>query len=798
MSPDKISKVIKRDGRIVPFDKDRIENAIWKALNSVGVGTREMAAKLANEVVKILEKEFGEEKIPHVEEIQDIVEKVLVKNGLYEVAKAYILYRQRRSEIREIKKMFGVVDDMKLSVNAVTVLKNRYLLKDEQGNIIETPKQMLLRVARYIGLVDIFYYEEVYDKEGNQPKREAEEPTYKLKKAEINEYDLEMLKRLYNRLGKEGKMKVSFNELLKFLDEKWDELYEEVIDTFYQIMVNRYFLPNSPTLMNAGAPLGQLSACFVIPVDDSIESIFDALKYAALIHKSGGGTGFSFSRLRPEGDIVRTTKGVASGPVSFMRIFDVATDVIKQGGKRRGANMGILRVDHPDILDFVYAKTKEGMLTNFNISVAVTDEFMKAVEEGKDIYLINPRTGQPQGKMNARYLFDMMVYNAWRTGDPGIIFIDRINKHNPTPHLGQIESTNPCGEQPLLPFESCNLGSINLSLMVRRNKNGGYEIDWKKLREVVRIAVHFLDNVIDANNYPLPQVEERTLLTRKIGLGVMGWAELLFKLKIPYDSEEALNLARRIMEYINYYSKVESISLAEERGSFPAFKGSIYDGDHPRFPFEADDEEKQLTLNWDELREKIKMHGIRNATTTTIAPTGTISIIAGTSSGIEPLFALAFFRRVLGGVSLFEINPVFEEVLRERGLYSDELIHEVAKVGSIQHIDKIPEDIKRIFVTALDIDVDWHVKMQAAFQEFTDNAVSKTINLRFESSPEDVREAFILAYKLKCKGITIYRYGSKGEQVLYIGKPSKEKSSEGVIELGPEDTGACPKGVCKI
>jgi len=2093
----KVSKVIKRDGRVVAFDRERIERAIWKAMESVGTGSRKLAAKLTDEVVAILESEFGDKKIPHVEEIQDIVEKVLVKNGLYEVAKAYILYRQQRSEIREIKKMLGVVDDMKLSVNAVTVLKNRYLLKDESGKVIETPKQMFMRVARHVGLVDIFYYSEVYDKAGRQPKRQAEEPTYKLKRAVINEYDFEMLKRVYNRLGKEGKMKVSFNDLLRFLDEKWDELYEDVIDTFYKIMVNKYFLPNSPTLMNAGAPLGQLSACFVIPVEDSIESIFDALKYAALIHKSGGGcvakgtyiytnvcgiapieniveplipvhlknsdetvsidvsnldirvltydktdnrvnfrkvtrvwkyilprnkllkikagnglevvvsewhpfivvnergeivekradelkegdllllppkpsnwifteyqkidgfklseklawaigyligdgcaephrvrafdrereplellksilsevfnddvgciykekrcdmwifqtcdkrvidfvlrnlratdgdawripeqifksplsvvlsfiagfidaegevskdrarlcitctshsvmrqlallltalglkirfrvrkpkrskekkelyvicvesspefsyfareiasrmsikrkaslllkvvgkssyrrsvklsfetirgfleklginvsslhrkplilggakiwvhrwmwghgisavkfemlmtkladalerngffsdaekirtmlhamlhsvpiirierlhgtdkvvmydltvdetetylagqngfmivhnTGFSFSRLRPKGDVVRTTMGVASGPVSFMRIFDVATDVIKQGGciavdslvrtnkgilplaelldcpshsenptnylvfdgdafihaflaadngvadvlkiktdlgleldvtynhkvavvsqegeiiwkeaqdirvgdwlvvvlgghpdlpdapllriekqhfnankiriperitpelaeilglymsdgcisadgrlifsvsnddkelekiiedlmlkvfnlkvgykrrkegyvdlvfysvdlqrffksmnwikknsreafipreiftsskevaygflrglfegdgdvhedgyprlqvsserlvrevqqlllslgivssikkyekgenrfgrspiyhltiipersiklfiehigfltekknekllrrfhekkfeyvdvipnaerilmshysfvgrgcgkgrskrganqkffraiyhyitrnekhrrnltrkrliklleefpflkederlvklcdpkyyytrvveikedrkytmdietisgcfvangilvhnKRRGANMGILRVDHPDIMDFIYAKTKEGVLTNFNISVAVTDEFMKAVEEEKEINLINPRTGEPQGKINAKYLFDMIVYNAWRTGDPGLVFIDRINKHNPTPQLGEIESTNPCvtgdtlvvtekglipienltrnnpkslstslivdlraiksrgivkskptryvftgikpvyrlitregyeikatidhmfltpsgwkklgelkeddtlliqscgcfsnsielpikeeidklnnltkrkklnlpkewsedlgfviglligggwlrkdrvgftfssqkldllkrareiiskwygcvkpvkrrngtyhlsyhakafieffkklgvgewkaeekrvpwsifmapefavrgflrglftadgsvqgkaeegssirlsstslrllkdvqllllnfgikskiyerkrskkrvsayidsegkvrryvggdyyelvisrdsrerfiekigfsderkisefhrrsqskfyrgrfevtvqkieyvgeepvydvteplthsfiangfivhncGEQPLLPFESCNLGSVNLSLMVKRRRDGRYEIDWKKLREVVRIAVHFLDNVIDANNYPLPQVEEKTLLTRKIGLGVMGWAELLFKLQIPYDSEEALNLARRIMEYINYYSKVESINLAKVRGSFPAFKGSIYDGDQPRFPFEADDEEKQYTLKWDDLRAKIKKYGIRNATTTTIAPTGTISIIAGTSSGIEPLFALAFFRRVLGGVSLFEVNSVFEEFLKERGLYSDELMREIARVGSIRYVEGMPEDIKRIFVTALDIDVDWHVRMQAAFQEFTDNAVSKTINLRYEASPEDVKRAFILAYELKCKGITVYRYGSKGEQVLYIGKPTKKKP-RGVIELGPEDTGSCPKGVCRI
>ncbi|MCS7364923.1 MAG: adenosylcobalamin-dependent ribonucleoside-diphosphate reductase, partial [archaeon GB-1867-035] len=466
--------------------------------------------------------------------------------------------------------------------------------------------------------------------------------------------------------------------------------------------------------------------------------------------------------------------------------------------KRRGANMGILRVDHPDIMDFIYAKTKEGMLTNFNISVAVTDEFMKAVEEEREIQFINPRTGQPQGSINARYLFDMMVYNAWKTGDPGIIFIDRINKHNPTPHLGEIESTNPCGEQPLLPYESCNLGSVNLSLMVKRRRDGTYEIDWKKLREVVRIAVHFLDNVIDANCYPLPQVEEKTLLTRKIGLGVMGWAELLFKLQIPYDSEEALTLARRIMEYINYYSKVESINLARRRGRFPAFKGSIYDGDNPRFPFEADDEVKQYTLKWNDLRNRIKRFGIRNATTTTIAPTGTISIIAGSSSGIEPVFALAFFRRVLGGVSLFEINSVFEEYMKEKGLYSDELMHEIARFGSLKYIDGIPEEVKRIFVTALDIDVDWHVRMQAAFQEFTDNAVSKTINLRYEANPEDVRKAFMLAYKLKCKGITVYRYGSKGEQVLYIGKPREKKMGEGVIELDSEDTGSCPKGICRL
>ncbi len=769
-----VTKIKKRDGRIVPFDPSRIERAISKAFKAVGEKDGEVVKKLASEVVRIVHERFGEG-IPSVEDVQDIVEEVLMREGYPKVAKAYILYRQKRTEVREIKRMLGVTDDLKLSVRAITVLKARYLLRDEEGRIIETPKQMLMRVARYIGLVDICYYPEVYDKEGKQPKREAEEVSYEFKKANLNAYELEMLKRLYNRLGREGKMKVSFEELLKFLDEKWDELYENVIEVFFQVMMNRYFLPNSPTLMNAGAPLGQLSACFVLPVEDSIEGIFDAVKWAAMIHKSGGGTGFSFSRLRPKGDVVKSTKGVASGPVSFMKVFDMATETIKQGGKRRGANMGVLRVDHPDIMDFVYAKAKGG-LSNFNISVGVTDDFMRAAEEGREIFLVNPRNGERVGKINAKYLFDMIVYNAWRTGDPGLIFLDEVNRHNPTPHLGRIEATNPCGEVPLLPFESCNLGSINLSLMVKE-KDGGYEIDWKKLREVVKIATHFLDNVIDANNYPLPQIEEATLRTRKIGLGVMGWAELLFKLRIPYDSEEAVALAKKIMEYINYHSKLQSIELSKQRGPFPAFKGSIFDSDRPRMPFEAEGEDKELTLDWEKVREGVKEHGIRNATTTTIAPTGTISIIAGTSSGIEPLFALAFVRKVLGGEELVEVSEVFQEELKRRGLWKDELMEKIARTGSARAVPELPEDIRRIYATALDIDVEWHVKMQAAFQAFTDNAVSKTVNLRFEASPEEVRKAFLLAWRLKCKGITVYRYGSKGEQVLYVGARKWGRSS---------------------
>ncbi|MCD6444063.1 adenosylcobalamin-dependent ribonucleoside-diphosphate reductase [Candidatus Bathyarchaeota archaeon] len=791
------SKVIKRDGRIVDFDKNRIVEAIWKAFQATGLENRSLAERLGNEVVKVLDKTFGAGSTPHVEQIQDIVEKVLVRNGLYEAAKAYILYRRRRSEIREIKRMLGVVDDMKLTLNAVTVLKSRYLLKDERGNIVETPKQMLMRVSRYIGLVDAFYWSDVYDKDGRQPVRQVEKFEYKPGKAGLTSYELEMMKRLYNRLGKEGKMRVSFEELLSLVEERWDTLYENVIDVFFQVMANRYFLPNSPTLMNANAPLGQLSACFVLPVHDSIESIFESLKNTALIHKSGGGTGFNFSKLRPKGDVVRSTSGVASGPVSFMRIYDVATDVIKQGGKRRGANMGILRVDHPDIIDFVYAKSEEGALRNFNISVAVTDEFMEAVEKGAEFKLVNPRTGKPVQEVNARYLFDMIVYNAWRSGDPGIIFLDTVNRHNPTPRLGTIEATNPCGEQPLLPYESCNLGSINLERMVKFER-GRWVVDWRKLREVVRVATHFLDNVIDANHFPIPEIEETTLRTRKIGLGVMGWANMLFRLGIPYDSEEAIELARRIMEYINYHSKLMSAELAEVRGSFPAFKGSIYDSENPRMPFEAEGEVKHYTLDWSRVREAVKKHGIRNATTTTVAPTGTISIIAGTSSGIEPVFALVYSRTVLGGVRLFEVNTVLEEVLKERGVYSDEVMAEISKTGMLSHIEGLPEDIRRVFVTALEVDVDWHVKMQTAFQEFTDNAVSKTINLRPDASPEDVKKAFLLAYRLGCKGITVYRYGSKGEQVLELGVKPRRRTTERVLPVGVKPPEGCPRESCGV
>ncbi len=697
-----IKKVRKRSGTITNFDQGKIAFAIARAAQATGHQEKDLASQVSSEVVSLLEKNY-KGKIPTVENIQDLVEEVLIKKGYADIARAYILYRQKRFEVREAKKFFGVKDDLKLSVNAIKVLKRRYLLKDEKGMVVETPKEMFERVARAVAQAEKIY--------GRRSVAQAEED-------------------------------------------------------FYKMMVNLDFLPNSPTLMNAGTEIGQLSACYVLPVEDSIEGIFDAVKDMALIHKSGGGVGFSFSRIRPKGDVVKTTMGIASGPLSFMQVFDVATSVIRQGGRRRGANMGILRIDHPDILDFIAAKEKEGFLTNFNLSVAVTDEFINKLKNDQEYYLINPRTGKKTKKLKAKEVFNLIVTMAWRTGDPGLIFIDEINRHNPTPFLGQIESTNPCGEQPLLPFESCNLGSINLAKMVKDN-----QINWEKLGMIVRSSVHFLDNVIDVNQFPRKEVEEMTKGNRKIGLGVMGFAEMLIKLGIPYNSKEALKIAQKVMKFISEEARKKSIELGESRGSFPNFEKSIW--------------------------RKKGYRAMRNASLTTIAPTGTISIIAGASSGIEPLFALSFIRNVMEGTRLLEVNPIFEEVAIRCGFYSEGLMMELAKKGTARGIKKIPKEIRRIFVTAFDISPEWHVKMQAVFQRYTDNAVSKTVNLPFDASPEDVRRVYLLAYDLKCKGITVYRYGSRKEQVLYIGSLlAKETGEEDHISADSEYAGGCPAIIC--
>ncbi|MBI3841889.1 MAG: adenosylcobalamin-dependent ribonucleoside-diphosphate reductase [Thaumarchaeota archaeon] len=583
------------------------------------------------------------------------------------------------------------------------VLERRYLLKNEKGQVIETPSQLFRRVAHAIALV-----ETKYGRRTNVKKTEEQ---------------------------------------------------------FYRIMSNLEFLPNTPTLMNAGTEIGQLSACFVIPVEDSLQGIFNAVKWTAIIHQGGGGTGFDFSKLRYQGDVVKSTDGVASGPVTFMTIFDKTTDVIKQGGRRRGANMGILRVDHPDILEFIACKSKEHFLSNFNISVAVTDEFMKAVEKNSEYPLINPRNNQAVGKLNAKKVFDLIVANAWKTGDPGMIFIDQINRANPTPEVGKIDATNPCGEQPLLPWESCNLGSINLSKVV-----SGKKINWDKLRQLVRVGVRFLDNVIDANRYPVQEIEDITYANRKIGIGVMGFAESLIKMNIPYNSTKALKIGKQIMKFIEKEGHKTSEQLGKERGDFPNFQHSIW-------------------------KTKKKYKHMRNATVTTIAPTGTISIIASCSSGIEPLFAISFVRNVMEGIRLLETNKSFEKISEKKKFFSKDLLIRIAKTGSIQKIPDIPKNVKRIFVTALDISPQWHVKMQAAFQKYTDNAVSKTINLPENVTPKEVRDAYVLAYKLKCKGITVYRYGSKPNQVLTIGSMKKGLVERHVV-ADSEFAGGCEGVVC--
>ncbi len=699
-------RIRKRDGSVVPFDRKKIERAVERAAYEVlqeDLKSKKIASAATDVVIQKVLSVFRN-KTPTVEAIQDIVEAALMEEGYNHIAKAYILYRERRSEVRLAKSTLGVKDDLKLPLNTLEVLRRRYLLKDDDRNVVETPSELFRRVASHVV----------------QGERNFKSPMTP----------------------------------------------EEAEERFYHMMRNLEFMPNSPTLMNAGTSLGQLSACFVIPVEDSVEGIFKALKDMARIHQTGGGTGFSFSRLRPQGDLVASTKGEASGPVSFMEIFDKATGVIVQGGRRRGANMGILRCDHPDILEFVEAKLERDRLSNFNISVGVTDKFMEAVIHDKPYGLINPRTGRRTGSAKAQSIFDLIVNAAWHTGDPGLIFLDEINRQNPTPLVEEIEATNPCGELPLLPYESCNLASINLGKMIKGNG-----VDWEKLKEFIAWGVRFLDDVIEVNKFPLPQIREITFANRKIGLGVMGFADMLIRLGIPYNSPKAVDFAERLMRFVRRESLRASQSLAKERGVFPNYEKSMY------------------------VKKGLR---VRNATVNTIAPTGTISIIAGCSSGIEPLFAISFVRNVLSGTKLFEVSPHFEEIARARGFYSKELIAEIAQFGSLRKVRRIPADVKRIFLTAFDVTPREHVQVQAAFQKYTDNSVSKTINLPADATVDDVRKIYLLAYKLRCKGITIYRYGSKRDQVLSFGYEKTEAEVSGPVFADSEYSGGCATGVCSF
>ncbi len=611
-------------------------------------------------------------------------------------------------------------EQINLSENAIKVLEKRYLKRDTQGNCIEKPADMFRRVANTVAKGDLKY----------------------------------------------GATKDDVKKLS---------------DRFYDAITNCQFMPNSPTLMNAGRELGQLAACFVLPIEDSLEGIFETIKNTALIHQSGGGTGFSFSRLRPKNDVVHSTMGISSGPVSFMEVFNAATEAVKQGGTRRGANMGILRVDHPDILEFIDCKADNNKLNNFNISVAITDKFMEAYFNNKDYDLVNPHTKKTTGKLNAKFVFDKIVDSAWRNGEPGIVFIDTMNYDNPTPQIGAIESTNPCGEVPLLPYEACNLGSINLNKMVKENNDGTCSVDWDLLAKTTRTAIRFLDNIITINKYPLPQIAEMVNNNRKIGLGIMGWADMLMKIGISYASEQGTKLASQIIEFIDYESKCESIELSKERGRFANFKGSIYDSEHYLYNKYKDKSAGKISdEQWKELDNKIKKFGIRNATTTCIAPTGTISMIAGASGGIEPLFGLVFSRLILDNTEMLEINPIFKNYMIKHNLYSEELMKKIAIDGSIAHINNIPENVKKIFVTAHDVTPYWHVKMQAAFQLHTDNAVSKTVNFVESATRDDIKETYILAYKSHLKGITVYRNNSRTFQPMNLKK--EEKKSEEIIK----------------
>jgi ribonucleoside-diphosphate reductase alpha chain len=669
----KIKTILKRDGRILPFDKEKLINAIYKAAESIGGKDRKRAEELAKLVQGKIEERLKGKTETNVEQVQDYIEFVLIDQGHAKTVKAFILYRQKRSEERERRQSIlqGKIDEnVKFSENALRILENRYLLKDENDHIIETPSEMLYRVASAVA----------------------------------------------------------------HAERKYKRSVKKATDLFYEMLINLEFLPNSPTLMNAGTEVQQLSSCFAVPIEDSVESIFSALKNAVTIQKTGGGTGFAFSRLRPKDSQVGNRLNVSAGPISFLKVFNSAMNAVKQSGRRQGANMGVLRVDHPDILEFIKLKQKDTTISNFNISVAITNSFMDALKKRRDYELIDPNTKKAVSKISAAQVFDNIVDSAWKNGDPGLIFIDRMNERSPVKHIGEIETTSACAEQPLLPNESCNLGSINLTTCLMEDK-----FDWEKLKSIIHKAVHFLDNVVDVNQHPIKEIEAMTKKTRKIGLGIMGFADVLYKLRIPYNSNEGLKFAEKLMKFIRIQARKRSEILANKRGPYPA---------------------------WENSKHQKKGVKLRNATILTMAQTGSTSMIADVSPGMEPNFAISYIKTALDGKEFIHGNTFFKEATKEKDIYSLDLMRKVALAGSLQDVEGLPREIKKIFVTTLDIEPEWHVKMQATFQKYVDSSVSKTVNLPQSATLNDVRKILLMAWNENCNSIALYRQSSVSDQVL--------------------------------
>ena len=784
-----INKIRKRSGTITAFNKDKISNAVFQALATTSKADRGVADKLADDVMnKLVEQGFTNSRAPTVEDIQDIVESTLIDSGNSDIAKAYIVYRHERRKLRERKmnvlnlKSLDPVSK-KFDLNCLRVLASRYLFRNGKNEIIESPTQMFERVAILVGIGDILYDAEIFDRSGNSKqdvnaaksyleKLDAFDYKFKVKDYFFNKWHFRSLINHYVALADKGQMRVSFKSILTMLAEKKLDNYADKITEYFELMIAQDFLPNSPTMMNAGGRLGQLSACFVLGMDDGMEQIMKSTSDAALIFKSGGGVGINYSDLREEGDIVASTSGVASGPVSFMNIINTVTEVVKQGGKRRGANMGIIEAWHPDVEKFITNKTEPGILENFNVSVGIWEDFWDAlVNTSSGNYVLrSPRNRKPIKEINAHQLIDLIALSAWKSAEPGLIFFDQINKYNVFAKARQaaLRATNPCGEQSLYPYESCNLGSINLLNLVKRQADGSYEFDWQRYEETIRRATRFLDNVIDVNTYPVPEIRTASKESRRIGLGVMGVADLLYRLKIPYNSKEGYELQAKLAEALTYYSMEESVALSKSRGEFPLCPITEFsEGKIPIAGYYEKPKESH-SYEWDPLIEKIQKHGIRNVLTTTVAPTGTLSMIADCSNGMEPAFALVFEKRVTVG-KFFYTNKIVEDTLKEEGLYTDEILAKIAdNYGSLKGLAEIPQWMQDIFVTAMDIHWADHLMAQAVWQDWIGNAIAKTINMPYDVTADDVKSAYLLAHEMGLKGMTVYRDGSRHTQVLHM------------------------------